>query len=94
VTEHPRFLRLLATPRGTVAAYVPSDPTRQSYEVRCVAVVPGDVCPAIRTGQGEVVIAITSGRAAVDIEQEHGTWHVVLRAAKEPNMKSGLRARK
>jgi hypothetical protein len=93
VQEHPRFLRLMSTPRGTVAAYAPSDTSRLTYEVHCIVVAPGDVCPAVRTVPGEVVIAVTSGRAAVGIEQEDGTWRVVLRSAREPNVRGGLRAK-
>ncbi len=78
---HPRFVSLLATSRGTIAAYVPTDSNQITYEIRCVEVEMGDRCPSVRTVPGEVVLAIGSGVAAVAIEQEDGTWRVVLRAA-------------
>ncbi len=77
---HPRFVRLLATPRGTIAAYVPTDSTQKVYEIRCFQIAEGDTCPAVRTTSGEVVLAITSGVAAVVIEQPDGTWRTVLRS--------------
>lgn len=78
--SHPRFQYLLATPRGTVTAYVPSDSTRLIYEIRCFQIAAGDICPAVRTVQGEVVLGITSGAAVVIIEQPDGSWRAVLRS--------------
>jgi hypothetical protein len=76
---YPRFIRLLATPGGTVAAYAPVDESRKVWGLPCVVVATGERCPEVRTQEGEVVLAISSGRAAVAVEQEDGTWRVVIR---------------
>ena len=76
---HPRYHRLFSTPRGSIAAYLPRDAEKGIYELRCLHVVDGDQCPSIATATGEVVLAITSGVAAVAIETPDGTWRAVRR---------------
>ncbi len=89
ILSRPRFASLYKTPRGTVAAYGPLDATGDTYGLRCLIVAAGDRCPSIRTVQGEVVIAISSGVAAVSIEQPDGTLIVVLRSVVESARVSG-----
>jgi hypothetical protein len=78
--RYPRYQRVLATPAGSLAAYVARDAERGIYELRCIQLMDGDRCPSIQTSPGEVVLAIASGVAAVAVETADGTWHIVRRS--------------
>lgn len=84
--RYPRYYGLLATPRGTIAIYAPADVRRESYEIRCAFVAEGDVCPGVSTTGGDIVLAISSGRALVARHKSDGDYRIQLWILKSGTM--------
>lgn len=75
---YPRYVRLLATPTGSVAIYGPLDASMEQYTIRCVLTSSLDGCPTVTTSEGEIVLAIASGRALVARESTDGNYTIEL----------------
>jgi hypothetical protein len=71
---YPRYVRLLATPGGTVAIYAPLDSAMDRYRVHCIVIAGSESCPDVVTSAGEVVLAIAAGRALVARETPDGSY--------------------
>ena len=71
---YPRYVRLLATPGGTVAIYAPLDSAMERYTVHCIVIAGSESCPDLVTSAGEVVLAIAAGRALVARETPDGSF--------------------
>jgi hypothetical protein len=75
---YPRYVRMLVTPGGSVAIYAPVSETMEEYAIHCALTTAGDECPEVTSSEGEIVLAIASGRALVARETADGTYMMEL----------------
>jgi hypothetical protein len=75
---YARYVRLFATPGGTVAIYAPFDSTMDRHAIRCIVIAANESCPDVVTSAGEVVLAIAAGRALVARETPDGSYRFTI----------------